>query len=417
MIQSVASDGCLFELGPQSFSSTSALDELCSDLGLDAQRVEAPHGLPRFVLVDGKLLAVPMSPAAFLSSSLLDWKTKFAILTEVLRTTHPPEPDESIAAFTRRKFSHQLLDRLAGPFVSGIYAGDPEQISLRAAFPKVYEAERSAGSVVRDMFKTTKNPQAAVAVSRPRRRPGLISFKKGNESLISALAAKLVSSLRCNAAVTSLARTECEFTLGIESNGIREELRCDRLVLATPTKAAADLLRTLSPGTASSLSEMSYAPVAVVSLGYRRDQVDNPLAGFGFLIPRSAGLRTLGTVWNSSLFPQHAPDGHVLLSSFIGGATDPAAFNLSDEELSATVHKENARILGISGAPAMLRISKIERAIPQYNLGHTKRLQTIRDAVGTLPGLWLTGNYWDGPAVGSCIEHGIKIAERIRLTL
>jgi oxygen-dependent protoporphyrinogen oxidase len=416
VIQSAAEDSYLFELGPQSFSSTPALDRLCDDLGLAGRLVEAPHASPRFVLLNGKLVAVPMSPSDFLTSGLLGWKTKFAILTEVLRGTHAPESDESIASFTRRKFSSELLDRLVAPFVSGIYAGDPEQISLRAAFPKIHEAEQGAGSIVRGMFRNARTSNAAT-VNRPRRRPSLISFREGNETLISALADKLEPSLRCNVAVGSITKTHEGFTLQTQGRGRTEELSCDRVVVAAPASVAAALLTDLAYQATSPLREINYASVAVVSLAYRRDQVRHPLEGFGFLIPRSAGIRTLGSVWNSSQFPHRAPKDHVLLTSFIGGATDSAAVNLSDGELSATVHREIAVILGISGQPAKERVTVCQTAIPQYSLGHAGRLLEINKAVQRVPGLCLTGNYFQGPAVGSCIEHALSVAEQVRISL
>jgi len=416
VIQSISEDGYLFELGPQSFSATPLLDQICSDLGLAGQLFEAPHGSPRFVLINGTLLPVPMSPPSFISSALLSWKTKLAILTEVLRTTYPPEPDESIAAFTQRKFSTELLDRLVGPFVSGIYAGDPEQISLRAAFPKLYEAERAAGGVVRGMFRAAKSPNTAVTANRPRRRPTVISFRQGNQALVSALADKLGGSVRCNLTVGSVQKTEQGFTIKTQNSGRPEEVHCNRVVLATPTRAAASLLAGLAPEAAILLREIPYAPVAVVSLGYRRDRVRHSLRGFGFLIPRSAGVRTLGTVWNSSQFPNRAPAGQVLLTSFIGGATDSAAVDLSDQELSAIVHREISTILGITGSPAKERVTAYQSAIPQYNLGHTARLKKIRDAIQLVPGLWLTGNYLQGPAVGACIEHALSVAEQVRIS-
>src|SRR5262249_30740314 len=152
-----------------------------------------------------------------------------------------PGAEESIAVFTRRKFSPLLLERLVGPFVSGIYAGDPEKISLRAAFPRVYEAERSAGSVVRGMFKTAKNSKPRVAATRPR-RPSLISFRHGNETLVSAIAKKLISRLQCNAAVFSISCLEGGFALRVDRDGAIDEIACQRLVLATPTQASAQLL-------------------------------------------------------------------------------------------------------------------------------------------------------------------------------
>lgn len=414
VIQSVEENGYLCELGPQSFSSTPALYSLCEELGLTQHLVEAPRGAPRFVLIDGQLIAVPMSPPAFLGTKLLNWKTKFAILTEVLRTTHPPEPDESIAGFTRRKFSEQLLDRLVGTFVSGIYAGDPEKISLRAAFPKMYEAEKRSGSVVRGMFRSSQT--ATVTANEPRRRPSLLSFRTGNEALVHALVEKLGAALRCNYSATEVSRANEGLVIkGKSADGV-EEIFCTRVVLAAPTGAATEILRSIAPAAAMCVRQITYAPIAVVSLGYGVDQIRRSLAGFGFLVPRSAGLRTLGLVWNSSLFPGRAPQDHVLLTGFVGGATDEAAAALAEDELATLVHREITPLLGIAGDPVAIRVTRYQRAIPQYNLGHSELLRAARQAISAVPGLFVTGNYWNGPAIGACVEHSLAIAEQVRLS-
>jgi len=414
VIQTVQENGYLFELGPQSFSSTPALYQLCDDLGLSQEIVEAPHGAPRCVLIDGKLTPVPMSPGSFFSSNLLGWGTKFSILSEVLRTTHTPEPDESIADFTRRKFSAQLLDRLVAPFVSGIYAGDPEQISLRAAFPKLYEAEKSSGSIVRGMFRSAKTPPKTG--SGPQRRSSLISFKSGNEALIRALADNLGPALHCNASVAQIARSPSGFTLKTQSSAGAADITCDRIVIAVPSTVASTLLADFAAEASPPLQQITYAPVAVVSLAYRRDQIRASLSGFGFLVPRSAGIRSLGTVWNSSLFSGRAPDDQVLLTSFVGGATDPGAPSLSAADLSNLVHHELAPILKIAGEPSTTRVTCYARAIPQYNLGHTSRLQAAQQSLSAIPNLWVIGNYWKGPAVGSCVENSQTVAEQIRIS-
>ena len=413
VIQSVEENGYLCELGPQSFSSTPALYALCEELGLAQQLVEAPRGAPRFVLIDGQFIPVPMSPPAFLGSRLLGWKTKWAILTEVLRTTHPPEIDESIAAFTRRKFSGQLLDRVVGPFVSGIYAGDAEKISLRAAFPRVHEAEERSGSVVRGMFRASQG--AALTANQPRRRPSLLSLRKGNEALVHALAEKLGPVLRCNRAVVEIRRRGLGFAVTGKSNTGAEEFYCARIVLAAPTGATAEMLRNIAPAAGMSLGQVTYAPVAVLSLGYRVDQIRRSLDGFGFLVPRSAGLRTLGLVWNSSLFPGRAPQGHVLLTGFVGGATDETTARLSEDELAVLLHREITPLLGIAGAPQMSRVTRYEGAIPQYNLGHTELLRSAEQAISVVPGLFVAGNYWNGPAIGACVEHALAVAEQVQL--
>jgi protoporphyrinogen/coproporphyrinogen III oxidase len=413
VIQSVEENGYLFEQGPQSFSSTAELAELCDDLQLTPGVVAAPHGAPRYVLIDGKLVQVPMSPA-LLVSGLLSWNTKFLFLRDALGKTSPPTEEESIATFVRRKFSAELLERLVGPFVSGVYAGDPEQLSLRAAFPKLYEAEKAAGSVVRGAVKLGK-AEGQKTVKRPRPRPRLLSFRTGNEALVRALAANLGASLRCNVTVAELNRATGSFQLRIRSAEGEQELSCARMVLATPTTTAAELLSNVAPSACGGLQKISYAPVAVVSLGYRTEQIRHSMKGFGFLVPRSAGIRTLGTVWNSSLFPGRAPQGQVLLTSFIGGATDRTATSLSPEELAATIHREISPLLRISGEPVTLRVTRYARAIPQYNLGHLDRLKSIQDAITAVPGLWMVGNYWKGPAIGACVEHALSVAEAVRI--
>jgi oxygen-dependent protoporphyrinogen oxidase len=314
----------------------------------------------------------------------------------------------------RRKFSAELLDRLVGPFVSGIYAGDPEQLSLRAAFPMLHEGEKTTRSVIRGSFKASAGKKQG-AVIRPKPRPGLLTFRSGNEMLLRTLARALGSALRCNLAVNEIRNADRKFRLKMQSASGAEELECDRLVLATPTSASAPLLKELAPAASAALDKISYAPVAVVSLGYKREQVGHSLAGFGFLAPRSPGLRTLGSVWNSSLFPARTPEHHVLLTNFIGGATDTAAATLPEEELAAIVHREIAAILKINGEPAVTRVTRYSRAIPQYNLGHLERLKSVENAIARIPGLHVIGNYWRGPAIGACLKHSLELARQIRI--
>jgi oxygen-dependent protoporphyrinogen oxidase len=413
VIQSLQRDGFLFELGPQSFSSTPELAGLCDELELTSDVLEAPHGAPRYVLIDGTLVNVPLS-TALLTSGLLSWGTKLSFLRDVLGKTSPPDTEESVAAFVRRKFSPQLLDRLVAPFVSGIYAGDPEQLSLRAAFPKLYEAEKSAGSVIRGILKSgVKTGQQTV--TRPRIRPGLLSFKKGNEMLVNALANALGPALRCGVVVGDVRQAGSKIQLNAHTPAGAEEFSCDRLVLATPTAASGKLLQTIAPAATAALDQIPYAPVALVSLAYQRKNVGHALNGFGFLAPRSPGIRTLGSVWNSSLFPGRAPQDHVLFTNFIGGATDPDAAALSTNELVELVHTEIAPILKITADPAASHVTRYSTAIPQYNLGHLERLKRVQTGVASIPSLRLIGNYWKGPSIGASVEHALAVAEELRI--
>ncbi|HVH69594.1 MAG TPA: protoporphyrinogen oxidase, partial [Candidatus Dormibacteraeota bacterium] len=235
VIQSVRRDGYLLELGPQSFSGTSQLRSLCADLGIADQLLEAPARAPRYVLVNGKLLAVPLGLPAFFTSSLVNGPTKWALVRDIFGKTAPPEGDESVAAFVRRKFSDQLLDRLVGPFVSGVYAGDPEKLSLRSAFPQLHEAEKASGSIVRGMMRLAKNKKGQ------RERPTLNTFREGNETLVRVLANQLGSALCCDVRMTGLEQDGAgssphgpRFVVELKSGLGHETIVADWLILAIP---------------------------------------------------------------------------------------------------------------------------------------------------------------------------------------
>jgi oxygen-dependent protoporphyrinogen oxidase len=410
MIRTTSDDGFLYECGPQSFSNTTALSTLVKELGITDRLVKAPTRAPRYILVKGKLREVPLSPPALLGSSLLSWATRFSLLREPFRKTVPPSDDESIADFVRRKFSSELLELLVGPFVSGIYAGDPEKLSLRAAFPLLHEAEERAGSLVRGMKAVAKERKS------PRERPSLASFRDGNETLPRALSQALGGSLETGVRVTKISRDPSnEYQIEAKTESGSAQFKTSQLVLATPTRITASLLGSFLPATAAILAEIEYAPVAVVSLAYKRADVGHSLEGFGFLVPRSAGMRILGTVWNSSLFENRAPQNQVLVTNFLGGTTDPSAAALPPDTLVELTHRELSPILGLRVKPVHSRVTAYQFAIPQYNLGHQNRLAAIQSQIVQIPGLHLIGNYLRGPAIGACVEHAQAVAESIRM--
>ncbi len=410
VIESVEQNGFLFELGPQSFLSTDKLLEVIGALGLGPELLRASPHAPRFVLAKGRLERVPMSPPELLTSSLLSRSTKWRLASEPFRRSQPPEEDESVAGFVRRKFGAELLDRLAGPFVSGVYAGDPEKLSLRSAFPSVYAWEKQYGSVLRGTMK-----------SRPRERKArsaLCSFSHGVATLVRALGERLGEAVRCGASVASVTRSKAngkgQFTLQVNGPEGAQLLTANAVVVATETPAAGQLLAGVSAEFPVCFERIEYAPVAVVAVGYRREQVSHPADGFGFLVARQEGLRVLGCVWNSSLFPGRAPKGMVNLTSFAGGATDAEICEWSEERIGETVGREVAEVLKISGPPVTRLISRHRRALPQYNLGHGSRVAALREACARVPGLFLAGNYLEGPAIGACVEQAFRVAESVR---
>jgi oxygen-dependent protoporphyrinogen oxidase len=406
-------DGFRFELGPQSFLSTEPLVGLIDALGLKDQLLRANPRAPRYILVGGRLIPAPLAPPSLMNTPLFSAGTKWRLATEFLRHTRPPAEDESIAAFVRRKFGDELLSRFVTPFVSGVYAGDPERLSLRAAFPKVYEFEVQNGSVLRGAMKSRSAKGAP--------RAALCSFRDGMEMLPRAIAARLGNSLLLETRVEGLRHGKANgkpwFEVDITRHNHRETLPASAVVMATPTDIASQILLGLSDKFAPLFSRIEYAPVAVVSTCYRREQMQRPPDGFGFLVPREEGLHVLGTVFNSSLFAGRAPEGMVCITSFAGGATDPKLCELSDEEVTETICAEVARVLGITGKPVATNLDRYARALPQYNLGHTQIVKSLEALAAAMPGLFLAGNYLSGPSIGACVEQADRTAEAVRVYL
>ena len=424
VVQSIHQDGFLFERGPQSFTITPPLDELIDAVGLSGELLRAAPRMPRYIYVGGKLVAAPMSPFSLLTTSLLDARTKWNLLTESLRRTHPPSEDESIAAFVRRKFGNSLLDNFAGPFVSGVYAGDPEKLSLRSAFPQVHEWEENHGSLLRGAIRKMRQRPKNPGVSAVR---GICSLEHGIGSLFDALGAQLGDSAKRGVGVDAVIRNtsadkerfDVRCTFGGDSGAARrsEWLAASAVICATETAAAGAMLAPSSEQFTKSFARISYAPVAVVSAGFRRESVGRMLDGFGFLVPRAEGLRVLGCVWNSSLFPGRAPEGHVLLTSFAGGAMNPEMCTWGEERIASAVHEDRERVLNINEEPIARHVHVYQRAIPQYNLGHGRILAELRWTCDATPGLYLAGNYLDGPSMGACVERAFRVADEVETYL
>jgi oxygen-dependent protoporphyrinogen oxidase len=411
LIGSVTTDGFVFESGPQSFQLTDTLAALVRELKLESALQTADSKAPRYVLKHGQLEQIPMSPQAMLTSQFLSLGSRFKIASEPFRRSKPPVEEESVAAFVRRKFGHEILEYLVSPFVSGVYAGDPEKLSLKAAFPTLDEWERQYGSVIRGAKKS--RAAAASGVEQAASRPSLCSFTTGVSALPRALAANLGERFGANVKATAVEAADSGFALHASHGDSATVLNASAVVFATPSYAALDIVRPFSPKLATILGAIAYAPVAVVAAGYRRMQVSDALIGFGFLVPRAEKIRTLGTIYNSSLFSGRAPENSVTLTSFIGGATDLEIAQLAESEIANIAHRDNAKILQISGSPMVTQVWKWNRALPQYNLGHGHIVESLRTVLRETPGVFLAGNYLEGPAVGKCVETGYKTADEV----
>ncbi|HEY9874454.1 MAG TPA: protoporphyrinogen oxidase [Candidatus Obscuribacterales bacterium] len=412
--------GFLWEEGPTSFSPTPALLKLAVDVGLRQDLVLADRRLPRYVYWKGQLLPVPMSPPTAVTSQLLSWRGKLRALMGALGFVTPSMAttlsqqggEETVAQFFRRHLGAEVTERLVAPFVSGVYAGDVHQLSAGAAFRRIAQLSDVGGGLVAGAILTRKQRQKRRIQQDPNLptvRPGeLGSFKEGLQSLPKAIASQLGDTVKLNWSLTQLRPTEHQtYIAEFSTPEGSQQVEARTVVLTTPAYVTAELLQPLTPKASAALQEMSYPPVACVVLAYPEDALRHPLRGFGNLIPRGQGIRTLGTIWSSSLFPGRSPQGWQMLTNFIGGATDPEIGNLDNEQIVQAVHKDLQRILLKQDvSPKVLAVHLWKRAIPQYTLGHNKRLEQVNQALKQLPGLYLCSNYIDGVSLGDCVQRG-----------
>jgi oxygen-dependent protoporphyrinogen oxidase len=410
-IRTMHDSGWLVEAGPNSALETTPLfREICQDLKITDRFVYANEAAnKRYVLRGGILHALPMNPLAFVGSRLWSMKGKLRLLKEpfVGRGTG----EESIAGFVERRLGREFLDYGINPFVAGVYAGNPEQLSVQAAFPKLYALEQKYGGLIMGMVRGRKERKQRVEKAKDRAR--LFSFTNGMQTLPDALAASLGGALRLNVEVQRIVRSDSGYAVEAREGGGRVSFSADTLVLSVPALAASSLLRPFDGGVASALESIYYPPVAEVFLGYRQEQFSRPLDGFGFLVPSKEKRRILGTIWSSTIFPNRAPSAHVALTTFVGGARQPDLAMEGDAQLVNVVSEELRDIMGVEGAPTFVSINRWDHAIPQYNIGHTNTLERFDRFEERYPGLYLCANYRGGISVGDCVMSAEKTAARI----
>jgi oxygen-dependent protoporphyrinogen oxidase len=414
-------DGFVAEHGPNSFVANAATASLLAQLDLRTEVVEADRrAARRYVVRDGRLEAFPLSPPALLSTRLLSLRAKLRVLLEPLVRPRRDGADESIAAFVRRRLGREVLDYAVDPFVSGIFAGDPEQLSMAHAFPRVLELERTHGSLSRGLMRQRRLRPAAPATEpdagdgAPSPHGRLVSFVDGMQTLTDALEAALVGTLRLGCPVRLLHRDETHWVVDAGPDGSTRSRRVDAVVMATPAHvlAAMELPAALRRYT-TAIEQVEYPPVSTLTLGFRRGDVAHPLDGFGMLVPTAERRSLLGALFSSSLFPERAPEGCVALTCFVGGARRPQLALESEEVLVDRVLHDLRDLLGVTGAPVFVQHVRWPRAIPQYTLGYDAVKQSADAVELANPGFYLAGNYRHGVSVGDCIVSGQLTAERV----
>lgn len=405
-------DGFLIERGPDSFiSEKPQAVALAKRLGIESRLIETNETYRRsFIVRNGRLRPVPegfqlLAPSRmwpFITSDIFSLTGKARMAADLIlpRKRVNGATDESLASFVRRRLGVEALDRMAQPMVGGIYTADPETLSLRATLPRFLEMEREHRSLILAMLRQGRAQKSGTSGAR---YSLFLSFDRGLQVLVDA-----VTRIKADFRVMTRAQRltfDRGWTITTDTG---EVFKADAVCLALPAYIAASLL---TGELADKLRRIKYASTATINFSYRRAAIAHPLNGFGFVVPYIEKRSLIACTFSSVKFPGRAPDGHVLLRAFAGGALQPEIFALDESELAARVEADLRELLGINEAPLFVKTSKWERSMPQYEVGHLDRVNEIEKLVSELPGLTLAGNSYRGAGIPDCIRSGETAAE------
>ena len=408
VIRSDRFDGWVVDGGPDSMLvQKPAAVALCRELGIGDRLLSTLVPRTAYILRNGRLhalpegsfLGFPLRVSALANSSLFSLSGKLRMVCEVIVPRNEDDEDESIASFVRRRFGQEAVDYLAEPLLAGIHAGDVDRLSVRALFPRLVDAERQSGSIIRAFraLRMTPSPQGA-----------FVSLPGGVADLVDALVAAIAPATVMTGARVTDVRHAGAFVIESTSGVVQAKA----IILALPAYAAGGMLRGIHTGLAALCEDVPYASTATVAFGYTRDQIDHPMRGSGFVVPRVERSPLLAATWVTSKWPQRSPEGHVLLRGFLGGGRDPRRLDQSDAELVELAREALADVMSISGEPLFSRLYRWTRQSPQYEVGHLERLAAIEGHLTRFPGLFVTGSGFRSIGIPDCIADGRETAAR-----
>jgi protoporphyrinogen/coproporphyrinogen III oxidase len=419
-ISSTRANGYVVEGGPDSFlTQKSAALELCHALGLGDQLI-GTNDVERKTLVwsrgqlrampDGVMLIVPTRVMPFVRSSLISWPGKLRMGLDWLIPPRRDDGDESLSHFVKRRLGAEALDKIAEPMIAGIYVSAAENLSLKSTFPRLLDTEKKYGSLIRGMVlqRRAANGHVSQGKSAP---PMFMTLRGGLHDLVDALVAHLdTGTLMCNTRVTTLMHEPDGYRVALSSG---ESIRADAVVFASPAYVTSEVLSNMAPALAGALKTIRYVSTATVSLGYRRSEIQHPLDSFGFLVPKGERRRILACTWSSTKFSQRAPDEHVLLRVFVGGARAEQLAEQDDAALTQIAQEELRALMGITAEPVLTKVFRWHKGNPQYEVGHLARVAQIEQYAAEFPGLYVAGSAYHGVGIPDCIQDGARVADQI----
>jgi oxygen-dependent protoporphyrinogen oxidase len=414
VIQSLRADGYLAEFGPNTILETSPrIGQLVRDAGLASRRLDPdPKAEARYVVRYQRPIAMPGSPLGFFTTKLFSPRAKLAVLREPFVPPRRDGKEESIAEFVVRRLGQEFLDHAIDALVAGVYAGDPYKLSVPQAFPKLGQLEARYGSLIKGQIFGARERKQRGEVAKD--RAPKFSFDDGLQVLPETLRDNLGEAVRLNAAVTRLTQTSDGWLLDLREPAGKTRAAHSAVIYAGTAFKLAELeVQSLVLLHLTAFAEIRYPPVASVVLGFRREDVAHPCAGFGMLVPRVEGFKILGTIFSSSLFPNRAPAGHLTLTSYVGGERYPELAALPPEKLFALTCADLRVLLGVKGNPTFQHSVFYPKAIPQYNVGYGRFRELMTDIEQKAPGLFFAGHYRDGVSLSDSIVSGCKVADRV----
>lgn len=411
-IRSVRDGDWLAECGAGSIlESSEHITRLIKDANLENEVVPASAAAQkRYLVKNGQISPVPASVPAFMWSGLLSRQAKWQVLREPF--IKPVEKqDEALANFVRRRLGHELLDQFVNPLVGGIYAGDPEQLSVRHGFPRLQKLEDQHGSLIKGQIKGAKKDPARKEI--PRNKARTFSFQKGVQTLPLRLAELLGNSLKLTTAVDSITHKNPGFEAELNQKGTSEIITADQAILTIPAHSLGSVSLNGETGIWEPLTEIPYAPLSVINLGFHQKNIRHPLDGFGVLIPEKENYRILGVQFNSTVFEARAPENHAMLTVFLGGMRHPTLpAKPGNEQIDIALH-DLRKLLGIRSDPEYVNFTNWQKAIPQYEVGYHRYLHRMKQVEEQFPGLHLAGNYRGGIAVGDCVVNAFMLSNKV----
>ena len=422
-IQTERAGEFVIEAGPDSFITEKpwAL-RLCERLGLAERLVSTEPAYQKiYVVHDSKLISLPegfflLAPTRmrpFLQSPLFSWRGKFRAAAELLMRRGPSDGDESLGAFVRRRFGREMLERVAQPLVAGIYAADPDRLSLSATMPRFQEMERRRRSIILAMRSEQRRRARGREAGSGARWSLFVSLRGGMQELVDTLYRRLdQASTRMQARATALLRDPAKAGWQIVADN-QQVFEADAVVLATPAFHVAEMLERLEPGAAGELKQIGYTSTATVSLAFRRADFPKPPDSFGFVVPAAEKRKIMACTFSSLKYPGRAPQDFILLRAFVGGALQPELLDLDDGAIERNVRAELGSLLGVHAGPLLSRIHRHPKSMPQYHVGHQARIERIERALQRFPTLALAGSAYRGVGIADCVRSGEEAAEKI----